>query len=78
MNGILVLSRIFIVIAVLCGILWILVPDLFKKKTKPTNPSTLDEIEKDTIDILNKKNEIRGVTEQTQKQINNINKNLEK
>lgn len=77
MTGIIVLIRIFIIIAGLLAILWVLVPDLFKNKKKSVVTS-LDEIEKETIEILNKTNEIRGVTDQTQKQINNINKNLEK
>lgn len=73
MTGFIVLFRIFIVIGVIGFIIFIASKNS-AKKGKPIG--TLDDIEKESIEIINKKNEIRGVTEQTQDQINNINKNL--
>jgi beta-lactam-binding protein with PASTA domain len=73
MTGFIVLFRIFIVIGVI-GFILFMVSKNHAKKSKPVG--SLDDIEKESIEIINKKNEIRGVTEQTQEQINNINKNL--
>jgi peptidoglycan hydrolase CwlO-like protein len=67
-----------IIIYLLIGyfFLKIVYPDLFKRKRKPV--SSLDELEKESEEIVEKKQKIRGETEKTQSKINNINKNLKK
>ena len=77
MEGFVLFFRFIFICVALAVFIYIVLPDIYGNK-KPKSSSTLDEIEKESIEILNKKQEIRGVTEQTQTQINNINQNLEK
>jgi predicted RND superfamily exporter protein len=77
MEGFVLIFRFLLVCAVLLVILYIVLPDIYGKK-EVKSATTLDEIEKETLAILSKKQEIRSVTDQTQAQLDNINQNLRK
>jgi hypothetical protein len=79
MEGLILLFRFLLVIVVLLVVLYVILPDIYgKKMEKNLNPTSLDEIEKESIDILNKSRIIRDAADQSQAQLNNINQNLKK
>ncbi len=76
--GLIIIFRIILVLIVLFVLIYFLLPDIFKKSPeKKKELNSLEEIEKQSLEILNEKRVIRGVTDQTQKTINQIHKNLE-
>jgi predicted PurR-regulated permease PerM len=78
MIGLSLIFRFLLVVIILLVVLYVMLPDIYGKPKEILSQSSLDELEKESIDILNKSRIIRDATDQTQEQINNINQNLKK
>lgn len=68
------LIRAGLILLFLFVFLYIILPDLFKKKSS----STIEDIENESKSFAKRKQAIRGATKKTQQKIDNINKNIEK
>ena len=74
MTAINFIIAIIVLLAILYVIFYVIIPDIFKNKKEFQAP--LDELEKESENIKERKSEIRSATDKTHKQIKKINDNL--
>lgn len=73
-----IIIRVFAILFILFALIYFLIPNKPNKSINLKSDEELTTLEEESVDLITKKQKIKEVTNKKQKQINNINKNLEK
>lgn len=74
--GITLLIKIGVILVFFFVLIFVILKDIFVAHRETIK--SIEELKEKTSDLLKRKTELRGVTDKTQKNLDQINKNLEK